>query len=70
MNAVMTFLDIFGWMVVVAFLAAAAYLLWHTYQEVTAPDAPTDPFLPKCDECGWVEGTNTDCDTCVRAGKR
>lgn len=64
MNTAITVVGWIGWITVIGFLGVGAWLLWASMANAMEP--PTNPNLAKCDECGWVEGVNDDCDTCQR----
>jgi hypothetical protein len=75
MNTLMTILGVIGWIVGIVFVGAVLWTAWVVMASAINPDKyrdpepPTDPDLPRCSLCGWVEGVNADCMKCQRDRK-
>lgn len=73
MNTMLNMIGLLGWLVIIFVVLGGGYLLWVVMVESSQrrhfppPQEPTDPNLPTCSSCGWVEGVNRDCAQCAAA---
>lgn len=69
-NTVITMLGWLVWVTVFTFLFGGMYLMWaYAVERRERNTEITQANLPKCPECGWVQGVNDHCDQCQRDRK-
>jgi hypothetical protein len=71
-NVLMEVLGWIGWLVGIIAVVGLVFIVWEVLARALDPQAyepDTETDLPKCKNCGWVEGVNSDCPTCQRTRK-
>lgn len=75
MNTLITLVGVVGWVVGIAFVIAVFWTAWVLLAAASNPDKyrdpepQTNPDLPTCPVCGWVQGVNDYCNQCQRDRK-
>lgn len=71
MNVVIEIIGWIGWITVFVFVFGGAYLMWAAMNDRRreSDSEITQPGLPTCVVCGWVQGVNDHCSQCQQDRK-